>query len=212
MIVTFFGNSYLKFQVGSQVIAVNPMAKGKNVPGFGADIVLCSATSDDFHGVETVTFGNKNPFVVDGPGEYEANDIFIRGMGAETKSSGYVTSYVFKFDDINVCVIGPVSSIEELGTEFYEIAEDIGILCIPIAGGAMLDSHAAHKLAVSLGAKIVIPVMYDTAGSDGDALASFLKECGSKDSETVDKLTIKKSELGTKECVPCVLAPVKKGE
>ncbi len=212
MIVTYFGNSYLKFQVGSYVIAVNPPKKGSGVPVFGADVVLCSALDEMHHGVETVTFGAKTPFLIDGPGEYEVGDIFIRGVGAQTKAHGYVTSYSFKFDDISVCIIAPVSNIEELGNEFYEIVEDVGILCVPIAGGDFLDSHAAHKLAVSLEAKLVIPLGAEESKADKDALSSFLKESGAKDATTMDKLTIKKSELGGKECVPVVLSAMKKGD
>lgn len=212
MIVTYFGNSYLKFQVGSYVIAVNPMQKAAGVVSFGADVALCSATDANHHGVETVTFGSKNPFIIDGPGEYEVNDTLIRGVGSTTKNNGYVTSYFFTFDDMPVCVIGPISSLDELTNDFYETIGEVSILCVPIAGGDFLDSHAAHKLAVSLGAKLVIPLGYEAKAADGNALQSFLKESGAKDLASVEKLTIKKSELSSKECVPVVLSAQKKGE
>lgn len=51
---------------------------------FGADVVLSSINHLDMNGVEQVTFGEKKPFVISGPGEYEVKEVFIKGLPSQS--------------------------------------------------------------------------------------------------------------------------------
>ena len=73
MIVNFYGQAFIKAQFGDTVVAFNPVAKESDAKTtrFGADLCLVSADVPEANGLEAVTYANKTPFVVAGPGEYE---------------------------------------------------------------------------------------------------------------------------------------------
>ena len=87
MIITYFGGEFFKVQFGDKILAFNPISKDSKLKAsrFGADIVLVTAHHEDFNGVDQVTHGDKKPFVITGPGEYEVKEVFIKGLPSESK-------------------------------------------------------------------------------------------------------------------------------
>ena len=202
MIITYQGIEFFKLQVGDTVFAVNPISKeSKFKPSrFGADVVLVSASHPDFNGADQMGFGEKKPFVISGPGEYEIKGVFVRGFSSVSHHGGkdlINTIYLLSLDSINLCFLGAHDSTE-IPTEMAEIIEDIDILFVPIGGEGVLDASAAYKLAVKLEPKLIIPMHYGDVGSK-TALKTFLKEGGEEDLKAEDKLTIKKKDLEGKE-------------
>ena len=90
MIITYLGHEAFKIQFGDTVIAVNPPSKDSKhkASRFGADIALVSLNDADFNGVENVTHGERVPFSVTGPGEYEIKGIFVKGFKSESHYGG----------------------------------------------------------------------------------------------------------------------------
>jgi hypothetical protein len=88
MIITYLGAEFVKIQFGDITLALNPVSKDSDLKTskFGADVVLSSLNHPHMNGVETVSFGDKKPFSITGPGEYEVRGVFIRGVLSE---SGY---------------------------------------------------------------------------------------------------------------------------
>ena len=86
MIVTYYGKQFFKIQLGERTIAYNPIGKDSKEKGsrFGADIVLTSLRHADFNGADQCAYGERQPFVISGPGEYEVGGIFIKGFGTDT--------------------------------------------------------------------------------------------------------------------------------
>ena len=85
--------------------------------------------------------------------------------------------------------LGAISSM--LKPEHKEIIDETDVLFIPVGNDEFLiNPYDAHKLAVSLESKLVIPMDYDE-----QSLPVFLKESGSEKTEPVDKLTIKKKDI-----------------
>src|SRR5688572_21422906 len=87
MVITFFGKSYFKVTLGDLTIAINPASKasdafGGKAPRFGADVALITTNLGDYNGIETVTLGDKEPFVVDGPGSYEIKGLLFTGAAS----------------------------------------------------------------------------------------------------------------------------------
>ena len=84
MIITYLGKQFFKIQRGDLTIALNPISKNskhnKKISTFGANIVLINVNHPDFNGIDTVTYGDTKPFVISGPGDYEINGIFIKGI------------------------------------------------------------------------------------------------------------------------------------
>lgn len=197
MIITYYGAEFLKVQFGDITLAFNPISKDSKLKPsrFGADIVFISAHHADFNGIDQVTHGEKKPFVVSGPGEYEIRGVFVKGLPSESKHGGsdlINTIYTVSLENMNICYLGAINN-SELKAETVEALDEVDILFVPIGGEGVLDPAKAYKLAVSLEAKIIIPIHYDDA-----SLKLFLKEAGeSPKPET--KLTLKKKDLDGKE-------------
>lgn len=202
MIITHHGKQFFKLQTGDRVIALNPIAKDSKfkISGFGADIALITENHPDYSGVDTVTYGDRVPFVIKGPGEYEVSEIMFRGFlskGTDGKNDLINTVYYFEFDDIKVCFLGALYE-GALSTEARESIDQVDILFVPIGGKTVINAETAAKLARTFEAKIIIPMDY---GSDQepDALKKFLKESGAKESTPVEKLTLKLKDFTGKE-------------
>lgn len=201
MIITYYGLEFFKIQFGDTIIGINPIAKdSKHKSGrFAADIALVSNKHKDFSGVENLSFGEKAPFVVDGPGEYEIKGVTVRGFLSKSEYEGTPTLntvYLVSLEDMKLCHLGALSE-GELGSELKEQLEGIDILFVPVGGKGLLTPERAYKLCVELEPKIIIPMC---SGEDGEkTLKVFLKEGGADAVKAIDKLTLKRKDLEGKE-------------
>src|ERR1700733_10831896 len=186
MVITYLGAEFFKVQFGDITLAFNPDSKDSKIKPsrFGADIVLVSTYHEDFNGIDQVTHGDKKPFAITGPVEYEVKGVFIKGLASE---SGYGLKtgekplvnaiYTVSLENMNLCFLGALNN-SELANETVEALDEIDILFVPIGGEGVLDAAKAYKLAVSLEPKIIIPMHYGTSGADigvANALKTFLK-------------------------------------
>jgi hypothetical protein len=208
MIITYFGKQFFKIQQGEMVIAFNPVSKSSKtgiVAKFGADIALVTTNHPDYNGVEQLSHGERSPFTITGPGDYEVKEIFIKGAMSEVTLSDkkYInTIYSLSVDNINIAFLGALGSIE-ISKEALEMMSNLDILFVPVGGKGMLDAKLAAKIASSLEPKIIIPMDYDDM-----ALKAFLKESGDEKAEVFDKLTLKSKDILGKEGEVIVLKTV----
>ena len=201
MIITYLGGAFVKVQFGDTVLAFNPISKDSKLKPakFGADVVLVSVNHEDMNGVDQVSFGEKKPFIISGPGEYEIKQVFIKGLPSKTGYGGedrINTIYTVALEGMNICFLGAVNTVE-LPKETDEAIEAVDILFVPIGGEGTLNPTNAYKLAVSLEPKIIIPIIYDDNKSK-ETLKAFLKEAGDNP-KPEPKLTLKKKDLEGKE-------------
>jgi len=205
MVITHHGGQCFKVTFGDLTLVFDPIAKGGNLSPvrFGADIALISRDHADMNGVEEVTYGDKKPFAITGPGEYEKQGIRMQGFLSKSayglkkgETEAVNTIYSVELEDMNLVHLGALVD-GELSKEARENLGEIDVLFVPIggppAGGAVLSAAKAQELAVSLEPKIIIPMHWSGIGQP-KALEVFLKEAGNG-SETVDKLTLKKKDL-----------------
>ncbi|OGI94945.1 hypothetical protein A2917_01945 [Candidatus Nomurabacteria bacterium RIFCSPLOWO2_01_FULL_42_17] len=199
MIITYFGKQFFKVQQGETVLSFNPVSKSSKSgvsAHFGADIALVTTNHPDYNGIDQLSHGEREPFAVMGPGDYEIKEIFIKGVLSEAVIAGkkYInTIYIFSVDNINVVFLGALSN-PEISKEAQEAINSPDILFVPIGGGDMLDAKSAAKLASSFEPKLIIPMDYDEK-----SLKLFLKEMGEEKAEVVEKLTLKLKDLEGKE-------------
>lgn len=207
MIITYFGKQFFKVTQGEMVIAFNPVGKGSKTgisARFGADIALVTANHPDYNGLENLSFGERVPFAITGPGDYEIREIFIKGFpsNALLDEKKYInTIYSMSVDGINLLFLGALSD-QEIAKESKEEISDSDILFIPVGNKGLLDAKTAAKLAAFLEPKMIIPMDYDDA-----SLKAFLKELGEEKAEVSDKLTLKRKDLENKEGEVVVLKP-----
>ena len=207
MIINFLGGESVKVQFGDTVLAFNPVSKDSKLKPakFGADIVLTTLNHPDMSGGEQMSFGDKKPFIISGPGEYEVKGVFIKGLASESGYDGEKrinTIYTVSLEGMNICFLGAIST-PELPKEADEAIDEVDILFVPIGGAGVLDASKAYKLAVSIGPKIIIPIHYGDIGGK-EALKAFLKEAG-ENPKPEAKLTLKKKDLEGKEADVVVL-------
>src|SRR3990167_2108527 len=206
MIITYYGKQFFKIQRGEMVLAFNPVSKSSKSgmsAHFGADIALVTTNHPDYNGLEQLSHGERVPFAITGPGDYEVKEIFIKGVLSDALigDKKYInTIYVFSVDNINVVFLGALSN-PEISKEAREAINNPDILFIPVGGhtkdGAskgLLNAKEAAKFASSLEPKMIIPMDYDDV-----SLKTFLKETGEEKAEVADKLTLRLKDLENKE-------------
>ncbi|MDO8424141.1 MAG: hypothetical protein Q7S54_00840 [bacterium] len=168
MIVTYQGVESFRISQGDLTLAVNPQSK------VSADITLFTAKRGEI--------AEKSGFVIDGPGEYEIKDIFIKGFPDRT--------FLITFEGLKLCFLGTnLAGSDSLGNQ--EEIEDVDILFV---------RPDAYKAAVALEPAVIIPMNYDK-----DSLTKFLKEGGEEKVEPQDKFVVKKKDLEGKESEIVVL-------
>jgi L-ascorbate metabolism protein UlaG (beta-lactamase superfamily) len=197
MVITYLGGECFKLTQGELTIALNPPSKDSKLKSskFGSDIVLVTLNHEDFNGSEQMSFGEREPFVITGPGEYEVQGVSVRGFGVESNydgEKGINTMYSIALEGMNLVFLGALGTSTLPQAAKAEL-DEVDVLFLPIGGDGVLDHADAYKLAVQLEPKVVIPMHYTP-----DTLKKFLKEAG-EDIAPVDKLTIKRKDLEGKE-------------
>ena len=188
------------------VLAFNPISKSSKTgisAHFGADIAMVTTNHPDYNGVEQLAHGERQPFVIRGPGDYEIREIFIKGaesaveIGSPARDEAgkkfINTIYLFILDGISIAFLGALGEAE-LSKDSREAINSPDILFIPVGGNGLLDAKSAAKLASTLEPKLIIPMDYDDK-----SLKAFLKEMGEEDAEMTEKLTLKRKDLEGKE-------------
>lgn len=199
MIISYEGAEFVKITHGDLTVAFNPISKESKLKGssFGADVCLITLNHIDMNGAEVVTRGDKKPFIIKGPGEYEVSGLFIEGFSSKSTYGGeekFNTIYSLEIDSMKVVFLGAISDTE-LSNKAKEELGDIDILFVPIGGDGVLDPQEAYKLAVKREPKIIIPIHFGSSIGEKDAIKSFLKESGSENVKAVDKITLKSKDL-----------------
>lgn len=207
MIITYFGKQFFKITQGEMTLAFNPVSKSSKtgiVAKFGADIAFITTNHPDYNGLEQLSHGDRVPFAITSPGDYEVKEIFIKGLlsSAVIGNKKFInTVYSFTIDGVNIIFLGALAD-GELSKDIREAIGEPDILFIPIGGDGLLDSKSAGKIASLLEPKMIIPMDYDST-----TLKAFLKEVGNEKAEVVDKITLKKKDLEGKEGEVVVLQP-----
>lgn len=210
MVITHHGGQCFKVTFGDLTLVFDPISKSSTLPAvrFGADIALVSRDHSDMNGIEEVTYGEKKPFAITGPGEYERQGVVIHGFLSKSKyglgkgeEEAVNTIYSVQLEDMTLVHLGALAD-NELSHEARESIDEIDVLFVPVGGDGVLSPAKAHELAVSLEPKIIVPMHWSRSGmSEGaqgigvpKSLEAFLKEAGNGN-EKVDKLTLKKKDL-----------------
>lgn len=184
---------------------------GLKVPKLKGDILLITHQHKDHNNVKAVS---GNPFLIEGPGEYEVRGIMIEGIHSfhdksQGKERGENTIYTIETEGIKLSHMGDFGE-EELNNEQLEEMGDIDILMIPVGGIYTISAKEARRIVSQIEPKIVIPMHYAIPGLKLklDSLKKFLDAFGLKKIEPQKKLSIKKKDLSFEETKVIVLEPL----
>ena len=215
MNIYWYGLSSYKIVSKDVTIFTDPFGKssGLTPPRGAGQIVLSSDPDNELYNNFSAISGD--PFIINGPGEYDVKGVFVRGIpmntGAkkeEKKSSvDRRAIYSINAEGINIAFLGNFS--ENTLTESEEEAlGEADILIIPVGGKGGLDDSSATELSNQLEPFIIIPSHYKTSGLKIklDSVDEFLKEFGDK-GEDMEKLLIKKSDFEEEKTKVVTLSP-----
>jgi L-ascorbate metabolism protein UlaG (beta-lactamase superfamily) len=213
MVITHHGGQCFKVTLGDLTLAFDPISKNGTLPAvrFGADMTLISRHHPNMNGVTEVTYGDKEPFVISGPGEYERAGISVQGFftnsryGLEKgKTTAANTIYAVGIEGMTLVHLGALAD-PELSKEAREAIDEIDVLFVPVGGDGVLDPSTAGKLVTALEPHIIIPMHWNGMG-EPKSLEKFLKEEG-EESEKTEKLTLKKKDALAKDDAIIVITP-----
>jgi len=202
MEIFWLGQSCFKIRSKDLVLVTDPFSPeiGLKMPKTEADIITVSHSHFDHNNIEAI---GGNPFVIDGPGEYEIKGINIVGVetyhdDVEGHERGRNTIYIIEIEDLRICHLGDLG--HNLSNEILEKIDGVDILMIPTGGLFTLDSAKAQEVISQISPKIVIPMHYkiDNLKINLDGVDKFCKEMGASN-KPQDKLVIKKANLSEEE-------------
>ena len=203
MIIQWLGYSCVKLagQQTETTIVIDPFVaqEGVKMSKQAADVVIVS-TGDELHNaIDLVKKGDKVPFVIDTPGEFEVTGAFVTGVGVMREDGkGETTVTTINIDDLFVGHLGALS--RTLKVEELDAIGRIDVLFVPIGGHGVLAGKLACEVIAQIDPRIVIPIHYSEDGEqDLEPLAGFLKTYGLTAPEAVDKYKVSKKELPVEE-------------
>ncbi len=142
-----------------------------------------------------------DPFIIDGPGEYEYQGIRVYGIPSfhdakEGDERGLNTVYKVIMEDVKLCHMGDIGQ-NNLDENQIESLGDIDVLMVPVGGKFTVDANGAVEIVNQLQPRVVIPMHYKVKNLDLqlDGVDKFLNEIGHKGEDTQDKFTFKNKDL-----------------
>jgi L-ascorbate metabolism protein UlaG (beta-lactamase superfamily) len=194
MEITWYGQSCFRLRSRGLSVVTDPYgpSAGLKLPRLTATIVTVSHEHEDHNNVEAV---KGSPFVINGPGEYEVEGIFVIGVATwhddkEGRELGRNTAYLIEFEDLTICHLGDLGHV--LSQEQVEQLSNIDVLMVPVGGRSTLTGTRAAEVVGLLEPGIVIPMHYKVPGLKAqiETANRFLKEMAVENPERMDTLTI----------------------
>lgn len=207
MEVTYLGHSCFRIKGKKNIVVTDPYEDyvGFEMPRVSADIVTVSHHHQDHNNISAVkgTTKRKEPFIVDGPGEYEISGISIFGIASFHDSSrgtkrGENTIYLITIDNLRLAHLGDLG--HKLTEAELEELNGVDILFIPIGGTYTIDDNEAIEVIGQIEPQIIIPMHFKTPDMKPDfgieiTVDDFLKAIGEETNKAKDKLVISKDKL-----------------
>jgi L-ascorbate metabolism protein UlaG (beta-lactamase superfamily) len=200
MEIKYLGHACFLLKGEHATVVIDPYEEkvGLKLPSLTADMVAVTHDHYDHNNVKAIS---GNPFVINGPGEYEVKGVFVNGLPTfhdekGGKERGINTVYLIEIDGFRVCHLGDLG--HKLESEQLDLINGVDVLLVPVGGQVTLDGKKAAEVADQIEPRIVVPMHYQTKGLKISGLAevtSFLQEIGVKEPVKKDTLKLKKDQL-----------------
>ncbi|NLE76160.1 MAG: MBL fold metallo-hydrolase [Chloroflexi bacterium] len=199
MEITWYGYACFRLRDRGIAIITDPydQSLGYRLPRLRGDIVTVSHNHPTHNFVKGVRGYRK---VLEGPGEYEVQGVFVSGIATyhddkKGAKSGGNTLFLFEFDDVSICHLGSLG--HPLTQAQTEMLTDVSVLLVPVGGGSTLDAARASEVISQVEPRIVVPMRYHTPGLAVklDPIGKFLKEMGLPQPEAVSSLKVTAQSL-----------------
>lgn len=205
MDITYFGHSSFRLRGKSATVVTDPydsaMVGLKFPKHTTSDIVTVSHDHEDHNAVKEL---EGEPYVVNGPGEYEIKGVGIVGFSvfhddAKGETRGKTTMYRIEIDGVSIVHLGDVGHV--LTAAQVDSLDGVDVLMVPVGGVFTVDAAGAAQIIHEVEPSIVIPMHYgrpdlNQKGFGGLAPVSvFLKEMGKESVQPQPKLVVTKEKI-----------------
>lgn len=174
MIITYQGENYFKLQNGGTVVLINPA----NQRSFKGAVLILNTTMPALAGEPNE---EDEIIAVSHQGEYEIQDIQIRGWSIKQEKGIEKTIYRLIFEDLKIIVLGDLD--EPLSGEIQNACQQPDIILGP-------NNNKISKWVKNLEPALILPAFDKPADWQ-----SFAKEFGQADAKPEEKITLKKKDL-----------------
>jgi L-ascorbate metabolism protein UlaG (beta-lactamase superfamily) len=190
--VKWLGHTCLRIRGRDVAVLMDPAtrAQGVTMPKQKADIVTLSLKQM----APAALAGVDGEYtLIDGPGEYEVQDISINGIRTKRGTNGsqdYNTIYLVRLEDMAFCHLGNLS--QPLTDAQIATLGNVDVLFVPIGGGDSLTISGATEVIGQIEPRLVIPMRYrfdDEAGKR--ALGEFAAALGLSEVPREDRLNLR---------------------
>ncbi len=197
--IRWFGHNCFRVRAREAIVLMDPVGKktGYSPGKQTADIVTVSHGDHETSNTQMV---KPEYALIDGPGEYELHGVFISGWRsyhdkAKGAEHGYNTIFETLMDGMRFVHLGDLG--HQLDDDTVEALSNADILFAPAGGGPHLSPADVAEVVGNLSPKMVIPMQYRTAKGDAklEEVGAFCKHLGIEMPASVDKLTVKPSDL-----------------
>ena len=197
MDIDYKGGNCILITAKKTVMAVDPKLSDLGLNDQGQKATVQLLTQPRFGAAHS-----EDTLVIDGPGEYEVQNISIKGIAARAHIDAKTeplraTIYRIDTDDLSMAILGHIEP--ELTDEQLEEIGVVDVLVVPVGGnGYTLDATGAIRLVRAIDPKAVIPTHYAENGVTYPVpqaeLDIFLKEIGAP-AEELSRVKLKAGAL-----------------
>lgn len=211
MEIKFHGHACFSIKDGNITIVTSPFSEsiGLKLPKLKADVVIVGHNSEAHNNVKGV---EGDPMLLNWPGEYETKGVHFKGIHSfhnsiEDEEQLENTIFKINMNGFRLCHLGAQGT--KLTPEQLELVGDVDVLFVPVGKVGSLDAKKAKEVIEQIEPRIVIPMTYDTEGSNRglNSVETFLSVMGAEGIEPIDSFIVKKSELPEDNSKVVVLNP-----
>jgi L-ascorbate metabolism protein UlaG (beta-lactamase superfamily) len=198
MDITWLGHSCFRLHDADMIVITDPFPASLGLkPDTRPSSVVTISNPHPNHGNWQEVPGD--PKVFSAPGEYEYNDVTVRGvmtpLGDDTPQEQRNVAYSIEIDGISICHLGDISS--PLTTRQVDDLKPVEVLFVPVGGRCTLEIDQVYQTLQDLDPKIVIPMHYETPGVkvELDGLDPFVRRMGLELSQPQPRVVVTTGNL-----------------
>ncbi len=198
--IIWYGHACFEVRGRNVTVLMDPVPRssGYDMGKPSADIVTVSHDHKGHTALENVQEGYR---LINGPGEYEIQEVYINGIQTyhdteRGKKLGRNTVYVVEIEELVVCHLGDIGHV--LTDQQAELISSVDVLLVPAGGGPTITPAQAAEVIAQIEPGIVIPMQFQTeqGDADRDPVDGFLREMAAAEHETLERLRVRKSDIG----------------
>ncbi|MSQ42157.1 MAG: Zn-dependent hydrolase [Dehalococcoidia bacterium] len=198
--ISWLGHACIRLRTLQTSVVMDPCdrSSGFDMGRPNADVVTVSHP-DPAHAFVRGVRGE--PFMIDGPGEYEIKGVQLTGIAtyltppAEGRAPQRNTAYLLEAEELRLVHLGGLGAPLTAGQS--ELLANIDILVLPIGGDGALTPEQAARTVRALEPAVVIPVHFPwpKGPRDDGPLKQFITNMGVEPEPAAARLSIQRRAL-----------------